>query len=320
MSPESAVLRPVRCRSRLPFIMIAIALLGFTQAWGAVTPVSASREVTAFASISAAPGGQGATDHQQITSPGYGSFDESVHAHAAIPEEGSTADGYAAQISSIGSGLIQAQGEFRAFADLKGETPFGEGHGFSRVEYRFSVTGMEPVTLAGLLEGSGNGRTFVSLIKLNAGVLVYQFAEQGQRPIFEQEALDAGVYEFAVWTTGFGQAIAPGEPTPASGRFTMSLSFAEPAGVAATTQSVGRIEAWPNPVRNGTTLTLGGLAGVADGLVITDAAGRLVRDLGRPAGASVPWDARDERGERLPPGIYFARAGSGPAAKLIVLR
>jgi hypothetical protein len=70
------------------------------------------------------------------------------------------------------------------------------------------------------------------------------------------------------------------------------------------------LQAWPNPARGGTTLRFGmGRAGRAE-LAIYDVAGRLVRNFpaaDHPAGThSVPWDCRDDRGQSLPSGIYFA--------------
>lgn len=67
----------------------------------------------------------------------------------------------------------------------------------------------------------------------------------------------------------------------------------------------------PNPSR-GPTAFAWTLAEPADTrLVVTDVAGRTVRELARgprAAGlATATWDGRDARGERLPAGLYFAR-------------
>jgi len=113
--------------------------------------------------------------------------------------------------------------------------------------------------------------------------------------------------------TAFGEvvlAVSPVTPTSATG-LASAVAFA----------------AAPNPVRAGTHLSfeLPRAAGVRLG--IYDAAGRRVATLleGRRAAGThaVRWDARDGAGERVAPGVYFARLFDGVdvvTRKLVVVR
>ncbi|MCK4305426.1 MAG: DUF362 domain-containing protein [Candidatus Eisenbacteria sp.] len=81
----------------------------------------------------------------------------------------------------------------------------------------------------------------------------------------------------------------------------------------------------PNPVVNSTRLRFRLARAGSARLVITDASGRLVRRLADrtfPEGYSeVRWDGRNQRGQRLPAGVYFARleTADGPRVREMVL-
>lgn len=90
------------------------------------------------------------------------------------------------------------------------------------------------------------------------------------------------------------------------------------------------LEAWPNPFRRTTTITLN--CGRTSGplrLNIYDVSGRIVRILaaGRPQSAvsSFDWNGTDDSGRRLPAGAYLCRLAAGPgrgraaATALVVL-
>ena len=102
-----------------------------------------------------------------------------------------------------------------------------------------------------------------------------------------------------------------------------------------------RLEIRPNPFRSRVTITVGGAdksisgsAGRASGhqqpgLRIFDASGRVVRsfDVGSLLVAHrsllVTWDGRDDRGKRLPAGVYLVRytdAEHQETQKLVLLR
>lgn len=190
-------------RSASLFAAVCLVAAGLAAAAGAraaVTPVSQMREVTSFASISAANGGQGSSDTQQITSPDPGSFVETVAAHADL--QGTVADGWATQSSTIAPGLVQADGSFWARAELMGDSPFAEGLGMTKLTHRFLVDGPTSYTLAGTLVAAGNGQAFVSLVKQSSGAVVYLTVSDGEQPVFSQGVLETGLYDFSVWTFG----------------------------------------------------------------------------------------------------------------------
>ena len=71
----------------------------------------------------------------------------------------------------------------------------------------------------------------------------------------------------------------------------------------------------PNPARESVRLALSSPAAGAVDVAVLDLAGRRVRSLSRDVAAGVAeltWDLRDDAGRRVPPGLYFASARSGP--------
>jgi hypothetical protein len=81
-----------------------------------------------------------------------------------------------------------------------------------------------------------------------------------------------------------------------------------------------RVQAWPNPFHDSTTLRLAAGQAGAGRLAIYDAAGRLLRLL-ETAGGSALWDGRDGHGHRLPAGVYYVRPATGrlPGGGRVVL-
>lgn len=102
----------------------------------------------------------------------------------------------------------------------------------------------------------------------------------------------------------------------------------DPADVTEDQRRFSRVLwAGPNPLSTATTLRFELPSQQAVTLDIYDATGRLVRQLLRgetPAGEqAVVWDARDERGTRVPNGMYYARLSTNRVAlsrALILLR
>jgi hypothetical protein len=82
----------------------------------------------------------------------------------------------------------------------------------------------------------------------------------------------------------------------------------------------------PVPAREGAQVRLATLGQEQLSLEIYDVSGRVVRTLASgPAGAGttdVYWDGRDERGARLPSGVYWCKLRSSPdrSRRIVVLR
>jgi hypothetical protein len=102
-----------------------------------------------------------------------------------------------------------------------------------------------------------------------------------------------------------------------------STSVPEPAGAAAFSLAPNR----PNPFFDETVIPFSlGQEGVVE-LSIYDVTGRCVRSIasGRQAGGehSITWDARDARGARVAPGVYYVRLKADRSAAtqpVVVLR
>ena len=128
-------------------------------------------------------------------------------------------------------------------------------------------------------------------------------------------------YEYAVTAfdelgseSGFSSSVV----TPAAG-----VDGAESV-VGAPVLAIG-----PNPTGGGLRIGWAGDRVQSDfSLKIYDPTGRLVRDLSRAGGdakgrTEVAWEGNDDRGHRVPPGIYFVRLelnGDKATAKAIILR
>ncbi len=82
-----------------------------------------------------------------------------------------------------------------------------------------------------------------------------------------------------------------------------------PTGVAAPAVPAGlSLGAAPNPCRSGTVFSVGSDNGGEQSLSVYDITGRMVRSLERgsfaPGARRVAWDARDNAGGRVSPGVY----------------
>jgi hypothetical protein len=107
----------------------------------------------------------------------------------------------------------------------------------------------------------------------------------------------------------------------------VAVVYDNPAGVEKDigSRAAGlRPQAFPNPFIDHVTLRFAPTASSRmDGSVV-DAAGRVVRALSVPRGASsVTWDGRDDAGRELSPGVYFVRLSTAPGtvnAKLLLQR
>jgi hypothetical protein len=94
----------------------------------------------------------------------------------------------------------------------------------------------------------------------------------------------------------------------------------EPATSAALAHSISSpIRVFPNPVREGFARITRGSGAPLGEIVLTDVRGAVVRTL-RTSASSLHWDARDDRGRPLPAGVYYARAGEGAPASIVVVR
>jgi len=283
------------------------------------------RQVQTFASIAPTNGGSGMFDSDVVDDQGPGLFEREVMSAVEDPH-GSTAQGHAVQSSTIMADAVRAAASFSASAHLQGETQFAEGLGFTKLSYQFEVDTSTPYVIDGTLIADGNGRASILLLGQGSGALVDVTAVGSVTPVHHEGVLQPGRYQYDVWTSGYGQAIAPDQNHPASGSFDVAFDLtSEPSaaptpgiGAAGTGAAAARI--YPNPVRLGSSIALSNLSESARGVRIFDSTGRAVRTLRFPGAQKLVWDLRDQRGEPVSPGLYFVRVDGQGAAKAIVLR
>lgn len=88
-----------------------------------------------------------------------------------------------------------------------------------------------------------------------------------------------------------------------------------PAPAPADAQGLALARPFPNPSREGTTLRFTLSASSPVTLRVLDAAGRQVREIRpgvlEPGDHSLAWDARDDSGRRLAPGVYWLEVAAG---------
>lgn len=165
-----------------------------------------------------------------------------------------------------------------------------------------------PHGLTVAIDGVPHVTPFIKTEEANVGILIDAPETQDARE---------GAVLFAKWSDGGPRAhmIAPSTDTtyvvtytPASGQSWMSA-------------------AWPNPSRDASRFELALAASGPATLVIHDLSGRIVRRLvDAPMDAGIhplAWDGRDDRGQPVPSGIYFARAawaGFAGEERLVRLR
>ena len=119
----------------------------------------------------------------------------------------------------------------------------------------------------------------------HGATFVHGFAVDGTFPYFCRHHYFSGMKGVVVVGTGVGTSESPDGT------------------------GVGRnLAVFPNPFRSRTSIGyLLPMTGSA-ALSVADAAGRVVRTLSAPRGASsITWDGRDEAGRELSPGVYFVR-------------
>lgn len=80
-------------------------------------------------------------------------------------------------------------------------------------------------------------------------------------------------------------------------------------GVGDTPLAAVSVRAEPNPSRGAVAFVASGAHTAVEGVDVLDLQGRVLRhlDASAPSSASLAWDGTDERGARVPPGVYHAR-------------
>jgi len=252
------------------------------------------------------------------------------------------------------SGSIVITGEFTGSTSFGGGTLVSngldvfvarfDGAGFHDYSAKFGGAGDQTGTVAWfdpefnmMLAG-----TFAGDLDFGGGTL----ANAGARDLYVASIAGNGTLRFA---NSFGSASSESSPEGAAGPngelifsvrafadidfggglLTQSFFLAKLDGevetetatpLVAPAGSAQDLRVYPNPFRDATSIRWAAPAGAADGarVRIFDAAGRVVRVLEGPAGASdtrvLSWDGRTTGGDPVVPGVYFVRAEAAPAS------
>lgn len=143
--------------------------------------------------------------------------------------------------------------------------------------------------------------------------------------------MPAGTMSFHSGTPfAFVRVWMPGCPTCSSDFFVDNIVTSSSQVTAVDPSGAGpglRLAAAPNPFRSGTTLEFSVPRRSHTRLAVYDLAGRQVRELWAgplgPGDHSVSWTGLDERGDRVPAGLYFVRLeadGRGLSLKTMLVR
>lgn len=165
------------------------------------------------------------------------------------------------------------------------------------------------------------------------GTITWQTQTYAQDP--NAHALEFGImhnFRFDAFTPGGPTALnatlglfKPGTGTEVTAATRGPANVPTAVGAPAASKRTRLIDIRPNPTHRGATVSFELEKGAAVKLDLHDAAGRIVRMLlderRGPGVQAVSWDGRGESGERVRPGVYYARLISGgeTAVKSVVI-
>jgi len=138
-------------------------------------------------------------------------------------------------------------------------------------------------------------------------------------------------YYCCTYVWGYSSIDLPYVYIPAGEQGLVILRFDDLTGIDDETKSMPEndtiILAYPNPFNSTVSFQIQTDSESSDNLKVFDIAGRLVRDINIPKNnfgyATIQWDGKNEWGNDVSSGIYFARYGSGPKqaiTKVVLLR
>ncbi len=167
-------------------------------------------------------------------------------------------------------------------------------------------TWLDPIVLNPLQHPTPNGTmTFV----YPANELVLLGPDQNENPVYR-------LFLMFFDDNNWGAAALSGSSFPMDGGNVsyMALDITVPLSASSDPEipvANLKINSWPNPFSEGCTLKVNGTAKAGQQLEIFNLKGQKVRRLDLNSDFETRWDGRDESGQALAAGIYFARAHAG---------
>jgi hypothetical protein len=281
--------------------------------------VSSYREVTTFGSFVIEGQASGPFEVDTRPSNELGAFDDAASTSLAAGATFVTAS--ATQSSLWEPARFAFDAAFQCQAGLDPLDVFAEGFGDAVATVHFQVDEPTTVSLAGHMTAAGNGASTVVLETQDGTVLRRFEAREGEMPLDESVVLTPGIFVLRLVTGGYGREFPGSGPSPASGAITATATFTTSTSVVMTPLvSPAAVTMFPNPLRGAGVIEIGDLVPLETSVQIFDARGRRVRDLGPSPSRVRAWDAVDDTGTRLAPGVYFLRAGHAPAVRVTILR
>ena len=296
--------------------LLAMSFLTFHDADSAVTQVSYFRDVATFAVVDLASG-EMLFDHDEILSQEAGTFIEAVQSF--VGQDGDEAESFADQHSTIEDEVVVANGSFSGRSQLLGGGVFAEGQGGSRFRYEFQISESTPFALTGTLAANPRGTTQLVFGLVHSAGMIVRGVSDDTETLDESGTLEAGFYGIDLSTAGYGQSTPMDGGNEASGSFSVVLTLGNVTSVPEVA-GTAPVRVYPNPVRTRATISLGGRRESGRDVVIFDAAGRRVRNLGSTRSSELTWDARDDRGVPVSSGVYFIRVGDHTLGRTTVIR
>ena len=283
-------------------------------AYAAVTPLSQERSVQTFAMYDPVQGDP-EMSNEIIDFSEPGEWTEEAVCHVGEADARATGTAFIqSRIDETGASIVAAT---HAEAENRDPADFGEGFGFTRVGYVFSVDETTPTRVMVNARKQGNG-TFTFFLRVHDGpLLVVAPFDEAEIAIDELVQLGPGTYEMDLTSGGFGQAFGETE-TIAAVDYTIELTFLETSSAPAGAASIAPM-AQPNPFVESTRISLRNAVGPQT-VEVLDVAGRVVRRLEVLGAGSMEWNGRDENGTLVGAGVYFVRASSGETARIVRMR
>ena len=303
-------------RASLAALALSAACLGLvaSQTHATVTLVSQTRMQSTFAFLDFAPDEEPLRSSESLQFADAGLYQEDAICH--VEHGSSEVTAHVEQVSTISPSGITATFVARADGLLLPPALGTFGIASTGLIHDFAVDVATSCVLSADMEAGGDAVIDISLYSPTSGYLIRRQFFDTQEHYEETVSLPPGTYQV---TAGGGGEGATGPNGSGYSILNMTFSMSFPTA-SVPSMFLADAQVFPNPTRDVAHITFAGPVPSALHLAILDVSGRVVRDLGSAKEGTLSWDTRDERGDRVAPGIYFVRMGDRVGSRVTVLR